>query len=130
MSGGVFVDKTGVRDAITASLETEPTDPIYPCPDCGSETRPHGEAPRDDSTDRICSASDCRTKQPAPPEVPRSSPSDERPRFPCQAMIDRDGKGEAPCGRETKLIARGKTGVTTKRICSRPDCRRIVETAS
>lgn len=114
---GVFKDKVDMKDAITASLTRERTEPVQPCPDCGAETRPHGEAPREKSTDRICSA--CKTVQAAMPEVPRIGPGDQRPRFPC-------GK----CGRETKVHKAGKTGATTKRICVRPTCKKIIETAS
>lgn len=119
MSGGVFVDRTHMRDRITASLETEPTDPVAPCPDCGAETKPYGEAPREEAVEHICSNRLCREVQPRPDFVERYSVQDERPRYPCRK-----------CARETKPTKRGRTGVTTKRICVRPDCRKIIETAS
>lgn len=116
---GTFVDKVHMKDAISASLTRTRTEPVQPCPDCGAETRPHGEAPRETSTDRICSV--CRTVQAAMPEVPRVGPGDDRPRFPC---------GKCGPGRETKVHKAGKTGPNTKRICVRPTCKKIIETAS
>lgn len=115
---GSFRDNAHVQDVLSAGLTHVRTEPIYPCPDCGAETRVHGEAPRETSTERICSSATCKMIQPAMTEVQRVTPNDQRPRFPC-----------AGCGRETKVHKSGRTGETTKRICVRPSCQRIIETA-
>jgi predicted RNA-binding Zn-ribbon protein involved in translation (DUF1610 family) len=123
----VFKDKVHMRDTLGVQLTRERTEPVHPCPDCGAETRPHGEAPRETGTERICSS--CKHVQPTMAEVPRIGPGDQRPRFPCSNVIKRDGK-EQVCGRETKVHKAGRTGATTKRICVRPTCQKIIETAS
>lgn len=109
-----LVDRPHMTDGIAASLEAVPVAPAFPCPKCGAESRSHGEAPRHDESERICSGALCREVQPCPEEVARVSESDSRPRFPCMA-----------CGRETKLHKAGRSGVSIARVCSVSNCRHI-----
>jgi hypothetical protein len=102
-------DRTHMTDGISASLEAEVVPPSYPCPKCGAESRPHGEGPRHDESERICSAATCRKVQPAPKEVIGGAA-----RFPCAA-----------CGRETKQYRSGRAGQPTERVCSNTSCRNI-----
>jgi hypothetical protein len=100
-------DRQHTTDGIAASLEAVPVAPAFPCPKCGAESRPHGEAPRYDENERICSAATCRKVQSAPEEVTTGGP-----RFPC-----------AECGRETKQYKAGRSGEAVERACSK--CRNI-----
>lgn len=102
-------DKAHMSDAISAGLATEIVPPSFPCPKCGAESRPHGEAPRHDESQRICSAAMCRKVQAAPKEDPTGAV-----RFPC-----------AECGRETKLYQSGRSGDALDRVCSTANCRNI-----
>lgn len=109
-------DRQHMTDGVSASLEWEPTPPKFPCPDCGAETREHGEAPRQDESVRICSAAACRHVQRACEEIERNGPSDERPRFPC-----------SECGRETKVYKAGRIeGAPRERVCSNAMCRQVI----
>lgn len=103
-------DRQHTTDGISASLEAVPVAPVFPCPKCGAESRPHGEAPRHDESERICSATTCRKVQPAPEEEVATG----GPRFPC-----------AQCGRETKQHKSGRSGQPTERVCSSSNCRNI-----
>lgn len=128
-----FKDTVGVRDTLDVQLTRVRTEPDHPCPDCGAETKPYGEAPRETSTDRICWS--CKHVQPAMAEVPRIAAGDQRPRFPCSNIVTRTdpstGKtAQVVCGCETKVHKAGRTGESTKRICVRPTCKKIIETAS
>lgn len=111
-------DRAQVSDAISVSLEAVPVAPVYPCPNCGAESREHGEAPRHDESQRICSSAPCRKIQPAPEENAGKLNADGVfIRFPC-----------AECGKETKLYQSGRAGVTAQRVCSNATCRNIFET--
>ena len=111
-----MLDRPHMTDGISASLEAVPVPPKFPCPECGSETREHGKAPRHDESERICSSPVCREIQPAPEEIVHTSPGDERPRFPC-----------AKCGRETKVYRAGRIAAPMQRVCSNIDCRKIFD---
>lgn len=103
-----LTDKQHMTDGVSASLEADAVAASYPCPDCGAESRAHGEAARYDESDRICSAASCRKIQPAPEEV---ESDDGSPRFPC-----------AECGRETKVYQSGRIAAPQQRVCSNDSC--------
>lgn len=110
-----FKDNVHFDDRLRVSLETEPVAPRFPCPECGSETKPHGERTHEGDATRICSGPLCRSVQPAPNKVPRSGPGDDRPWYPC-----------AQCGRETLVHHVANSVQSKQRVCSAPDCRTIV----
>jgi hypothetical protein len=105
-------DRSRTTDVISASLEAELVPPVFPCPKCGAESRAHGEAPRHDESERICSAATCRKVQSRPEEVIGGAA-----RFPC-----------AECGRETKQYMAGRSGLSAERVCSNTGCRNIFST--
>lgn len=110
--GGVFNEKPQqVADSVLVSIETEAKDPVFPCPMCGSETKPHGESPRDTENKRICSSNLCREIQ-----DPIEESEDKGPRFPCRK-----------CGCETKIYKDGRTGNNASRICSNKGCKHVIE---
>lgn len=57
-------DEVAFVDGVQAGLETSPTAPAIPCPECGAETKPHHPILDDDGEvvehRRICSKRDCR----------------------------------------------------------------------
>ena len=59
-----FKDQVGFTDGVSAGLESAPTPPAVPCPECGAETKEHHPI-KDDTgkvvtKQRICSNRDCR----------------------------------------------------------------------
>lgn len=111
----MIADKPQVVDSIQVSLETEPTDPIFPCPKCGAETKEHGEAEREEGGKRICSSALCRKVQPKIKETLKQI-NGRVVRFPCRS-----------CGCETKVYKDGKIDVVKQRICSNKSCKNIIE---
>ena len=112
MSG--ITDKPQIVDSVLATIETEPTDPIFPCPECGSETKLHGEATIEKSEQRICSSALCRKIQPKIKETLKQV-NNRIVKFPCR-----------DCGCETKIYKNGKINKVTSRICSNKNCRNII----
>lgn len=110
-----ITDKPQVVDSVLATIETEPTDPILPCPKCGYETKPYGEAEREDSGQRICSSAVCRKVQPKIKETLKQI-NGRIVRFPCRT-----------CGCETKIYKDGRIDVVKSRICSNKFCKNIIE---
>lgn len=105
-------DEAHVIDVLSASITRERTEPIWPCSDCGAETRLHKDTPcKPRIEERICSV--CRLIQSAMPEV--ECVDRGRPRFPCVA-----------CSRETKPYGLQEVSTTAKRICVRPSCKKIM----
>lgn len=109
-----ITDKPQVVDSVLATIETEPTDPIFPCPECGSETKSYGEAERESSGQRICSSAVCRKVQPKTKEMLKQI-NNRIVKFSCR-----------DCGCETKVYKDGKIDVVKQRICSNKSCRYIV----
>ena len=99
-------------DSLSVSVN-EYKEPLFPCPECGKETKPHGGAPKKGSNRRICSNVNCREVQNAPPED--HSPG-AHPLFPCRK-----------CGKETKPYEMDKAETDRSRICSDPACRHIIK---
>lgn len=129
MGGAIFKDEAEVRDAVTASLETEVKDAVVPCPKCTAETKPYGEAPRASEDKRICSS--CRTVSST---IKESALGGGTPRFPCEAMVKVTNRATGKtavqkCGRETKVKASGITGPAPSRKCSHSDCGHIFDLA-
>lgn len=112
-NGGI-TDHTQIVDSIQVSLEKVPTDPIFPCPKCDSETKQHGEAPRETSGERICSSAICRKVQPEIEQTLKEI-NGRIVRFPCRV-----------CGCETKIHKDGRIDVVKARICSNKSCKYIV----
>lgn len=109
-------DRAHMTDAVLASLEVEAVPAQFPCPTCGAESRSHGEAPRYDESERICSSALCRKVQPSPPEnvTGKLTADGVFIRFAC-----------AECGKETKLYRSGRAGDAAERVCSNAACRNI-----
>lgn len=109
-------DRAHMTDAVSASLEVEAVPAQFPCPKCGAESRPHGQAPQHDESQRICSSALCRKVQPSPAEnvTGKLTADGVFIRFPCAA-----------CGKETKLYRSGRAGAATERVCSNASCRNI-----
>jgi predicted RNA-binding Zn-ribbon protein involved in translation (DUF1610 family) len=106
-------DDAQATDGLEATIEAVAVPPQHPCPDCGSESSPHGEPEWHDEGERICSSAECRKVQPAPAEVERKHSGDESPRFPC-----------AECGRETKVHRSGRVmAQSSDRVCL--GCRKV-----
>jgi len=106
-----FVDRQQMTDAATASVETAPVSPKFPCPKCGAESRAHGEARRHDESLRVCSSPPCRLVQVVEEVTALTS---DAPRFPC-----------AKCGKETKVRQSGRAVDSVERVCSALTCRNI-----
>lgn len=94
-----------MTDGLEAAIGVE-APPRFPCPQCGKESKSHGEPAVHDESERICSI--CRKVQPAPPEnVPLTEAETVSVRFPC-----------ADCGRETKAHRSGRKEICQGRICT------------
>jgi len=105
-------DDAQATDGLEAKIEAVAVPPKYPCPDCGSESSPHGEPEWYDENERICSSAICRKVQSAPAEV-ELAPGSEQARFPC-----------AECGRETKVHRSGRVmAQVSDRVCL--GCRKV-----
>jgi len=102
-------DNQHLLDGLSASIEADRAEPLFPCSQCGSETKLHIEYDLEKHR-RICSNKKCRKIQDQGVEKIQII-NGRSVRFACKY-----------CGHETKQYSGGMVEKTKARICSNKNC--------